>query len=199
MNALPSWILIEDTKQLIARSVIRTEEDPEQPNKRLDQLRAEPKNPSQKVIEMKDLIPNVILPVIVLDQLIGHIIDGQQTMTTEAFLVPPLISEPLTNIIPDVPSGYSIKNLGERVLPDLHMDMSHPPLMLMSKLNQLSCKGSTYRTFCRCTSSMLSTLRRRNLRYTSSILERRSLRYTSSILRRRILRCTPSILRRRRT
>ena len=67
INALPFWILTEDLKQLIARSVIRTRENHKEQNNRLDQL-----SPEQKVIGMKDLIPNVILLSIDPDQLIGQ-------------------------------------------------------------------------------------------------------------------------------
>jgi hypothetical protein len=51
-DAFTFWILTEDTDQLIARSVIRTAEDPNKPNLRLDQGKPDPEPPPIQVIGM---------------------------------------------------------------------------------------------------------------------------------------------------
>jgi hypothetical protein len=70
-DALTFWILTEDTQQLIARSVVRTAEDPKTPNKCLDQLQPD-KQTSQVVIGIKDLNKGVILPSLDPEQLLGY-------------------------------------------------------------------------------------------------------------------------------
>ena len=63
-DALTFWILTEDTKKIIARSVVRTAEDPKTVNQRIDQLQLSSKEPPTKVIGMKDMLPNMTLPYI---------------------------------------------------------------------------------------------------------------------------------------
>jgi hypothetical protein len=60
-DALTFWILTEDTQQLIARSVVRTTEDPKTANKCLDQLQPDIQS-HQVVIGIRDLNKKVILP-----------------------------------------------------------------------------------------------------------------------------------------
>ena len=61
-DALTFWIWTEDTEKLIARSVIRSAEDPETPNKRLDQVipdtttSSDPTSLPMDVIGTKDLL-----------------------------------------------------------------------------------------------------------------------------------------------
>jgi hypothetical protein len=76
-DALTFWILTEDNECLIARSVLRTAEDPNKPNKRLDNQVNQIKSTPDKIMGMKDFITNSKLPSIDLDQLIGY------TFTTE--------------------------------------------------------------------------------------------------------------------
>jgi hypothetical protein len=70
-EALTFWILTEDTEQFIARSIVRTAEDAKKPNKRVDAMNARPSGSSKTVIGKKDLIPNVTLPSIDPDCIIG--------------------------------------------------------------------------------------------------------------------------------
>ena len=63
-DALTFWILTEDTEKIIARSVVRTTEDPKTANQRIDQFQPSSKEPPTKVIGMKDMLPNITLPSI---------------------------------------------------------------------------------------------------------------------------------------
>ena len=71
--AMTFWVWTEDTEQLIARSVIRSAEDPNSANKRVEFNDAEPKSDQvPQVVGMRDLIPEGSLPIIDPDQLVGY-------------------------------------------------------------------------------------------------------------------------------
>jgi hypothetical protein len=76
-DALTFLIYIEGTEQVIARSVIRTAEDPTTPNKRVDQHFNRDTHVANKVIGMKDIIPNATLTVIDPDSLVGYSFVGE--------------------------------------------------------------------------------------------------------------------------
>ena len=66
------WIWTEDTEKIIARSVIRSAEDPETQNHRASRAIDQSKDVSAKsVVGMKDLLLNVTLPVVDPDKLVG--------------------------------------------------------------------------------------------------------------------------------
>jgi len=71
-DALTLWIWTEDTEKLIARSVIRSAEDPETPNKHLDQVIPDASTSSEltplptHVIGTMDLLPDGTLPLLTL-------------------------------------------------------------------------------------------------------------------------------------
>ena len=71
--------LTEDTEKIIARSVARTTEYPKTANQRIDQLQPSSKEPPTKVIGMKDMIPNITLPSIDPEQLIGYTFTAELT------------------------------------------------------------------------------------------------------------------------
>ena len=66
------WIWTEDTEKIIARSVIRSAEDPETQNHQANRAIGQSQDVSTKsVVGMKDLIPKVTQPVVDPDKLVG--------------------------------------------------------------------------------------------------------------------------------
>ena len=63
-DALTFLVYTEDTEQVIARSVLRTAEDPTTTNKRVNQQFNSDNDATSKVIGLKDIIPNATLTVI---------------------------------------------------------------------------------------------------------------------------------------
>jgi len=82
-DALTFWIWTEDTEKLIARSVIRSAEDPTTPNKHVDELTGDPPAITKHVIGTKDLLPDGTLPIMDPDQLIGYTFPTQHAGTTQ--------------------------------------------------------------------------------------------------------------------
>ena len=91
-DALTFWVLTEDTGQLIARSVLRSAEDPRTPNKRLDDL-IQDENPPLQVVGMKDLVPKVTLPSIDPDKLVGYVFAADHAGTTQRMKVKDKVDE----------------------------------------------------------------------------------------------------------
>ena len=72
VDALMFSIFTKDTEQLIARRIIRTTQDPKTVNERLDQLHPTIKEPNKTIVVMKRLLPNITLPSIGPEPLIGY-------------------------------------------------------------------------------------------------------------------------------
>jgi len=97
-DSLTFWILTEDTEKIIARSVIRTAEDPKTANQRIDQLQPPIKEPLMKVIEMKDMLLKMMLPSIDPDQLIGYAFTAEHAGITQKAEVTEQISDTTYNV-----------------------------------------------------------------------------------------------------
>ena len=64
--------------------MVRTAEDPKTANQRIDQLQPMPiKEPPMNVIGMKDVLPNMLLPLIDPDQLIGYTFTAEHAGITQ--------------------------------------------------------------------------------------------------------------------
>ena len=78
--------------------MIRTAEDPKTANKRIDQLQPSNKEPPTKVIGMKDMIPNMTLPSIDPDQLIGYTFTVEHAGNSQKAKVMEQISDTIYNM-----------------------------------------------------------------------------------------------------
>ena len=74
------WILTEDTKQLIARRIIRTTKDPKTVNQRLDQLQPTIQEPNKTIVGMNGLLPNINHPPLALN----HLLDMNSQLNMQA-------------------------------------------------------------------------------------------------------------------
>jgi hypothetical protein len=72
---------------VIARSVLRTTEDPTTTNKRVDQQFNSGNDVTSKVIGLKDIIPNATLTVIDPNSLIGYSFVGEHAGLTQKVTV----------------------------------------------------------------------------------------------------------------
>ena len=79
----PFQILTEDTEKIIAKCVVRTAEDPKRANQRIDQFQPSIKEPPMKVIGIKDMLPNMMLPSIDPEQLIGYTFTAEYAGITQ--------------------------------------------------------------------------------------------------------------------
>jgi hypothetical protein len=119
-DALTFLIYTEDTEQVIARSVIRTAEDPTTSNKRVDQQYNRNTNVANKVIGMKDIIPNATLTVIDPDSLIGYSFVGEHAGSTQKVTV----NERLTDTEYEV--QYADGNEGILTYEEITNFLNHP-------------------------------------------------------------------------
>ena len=73
--------------------MVRTAEDPKTANQRIDQFQPSSKEPPTKVIGMKDMIPNIALPSIDPEQLIGYTFTAEHAGITQNAQVMEQISD----------------------------------------------------------------------------------------------------------
>ena len=78
--------------------MVRTAEDPKTANKRIDQLQPSSKEPPTKVIGIKDMNPNITLPSIDPEQLIGYTFTAEHAGTTQKAKVMEQISNTIYNV-----------------------------------------------------------------------------------------------------
>jgi len=78
--------------------VVRTAEYPKTANQRINQLQPSIKEPPTKVIGMKDILPNMTLPSIDPDQLIGYTFTAEHAGITQKAKVMEQISDTTYNV-----------------------------------------------------------------------------------------------------
>ena len=78
--------------------MVRTAEDPKTANQRIDQLQPPIKEPPMKVIEMKDMLPNMMLPSIDSNELIGYTLADEHAGITQKAKVTEQVSDNTYNV-----------------------------------------------------------------------------------------------------